>query len=405
MVTQQSGPEDGATGRDARDFDEKMRPQAPPCSSFTGEIAAPAISTAAHGSPRADACPTAPPSDGLTWHSPGEAPFQLAGFPWFEQERVYRRLPLSPPEPLPEAVDALANSTAGGQIRFQTDSRRIAVRVQLSGPANMNHMPATGQCGFDLYVGPPGQVRYHNTTKYDHTQTAYQIELLSQPDAEMRVITLYFPLYQGVREVAVGLEPGAAVTGPPEWSLSAPIAAYGTSITQGGCAARPGMAYTNILSRALNAEFINLGFSGSGCGEPEVARLIADLTPCAIYILDYEANSGGTEQYRRTLPEFVRILRQARTDTPVLVVSRIPSGSEAISAAAGSDRHERLTFQRQLVEDLRQAGDSGVHFCDGSHLLGEDYDECTVDGSHPTDLGFWRMAQNLEPVVRSILGP
>jgi len=339
----------------------------------------------------------------LTWHAPGEPPFQLDGFPWFEQDRVYRRFPLSPAEPLPEAVDALANSTAGGQIRFQTDSCRVAVRVQLTGPANMNHMPSTGQCGFDLYVGPPGQVRYHNTTKYDHTQTAYQIELLSQPHSELRTITLYFPLYQGVREVLVGLEPEATVLAPPAWSLDAPIAAYGTSITQGGCAARPGMAYTNILSRALNVDFVNLGFSGSGRGEPEVARLLTCLTPCALYILDYEANSGGTEQYRKTLPEFIRILRQARTDIPVLLISRIPSGSEAINAAAGGDRRERLDFQRQLVADLRQAGDAGVHFCDGSGLLGEDFDECTVDGSHPTDLGFWRMAQNLEPVIREIL--
>ena len=106
----------------------------------------------------------------MKWHMPDSPPFRLSGFPWYEQEGVYRRLPSRPPWQLPDAVDRLANSTAGGQIAFRSDATQVAVRVELPSPADMNHMPDTGQCGFDLYIGtPPGQ-RYHNTTKYNHRQ-------------------------------------------------------------------------------------------------------------------------------------------------------------------------------------------------------------------------------------------
>jgi len=342
--------------------------------------------------------------DGLVWHEPDREPMQLAGFWWYGRDRRYRRMPAQPAAPLPAAVDGLANSTAGGQIRFRTDSAHVAVRVELAGPANMNHMPATGQCGFDLYAGPSGQARYCNTTKYDHSQTRFQVELLNLPAPDLRDCTLYFPLYQGVREVGVGLDAGARLLPPAAWDLDAPIAVYGTSITQGGCAARPGMAYTNLLSRALNAEVINLGFSGSGRGEPEVAQVIAEIEPCALFVLDYEANCQGTERLRETLPEFIRILRQAQARTPILVVSRIRTPSELLNAEAVRGREERQAFQRGLVEELRAGGDDQIHFCDGATLLGdEDFEECTVDGSHPTDLGFLRMARNLEPVIRQVL--
>lgn len=342
--------------------------------------------------------------EGLVWHEPGQAPFQLAGFWWYGKDGRYRRLPAAPVAPLPASVDSLANSTAGGQIRFRSDSPRVAVRVELAGPANMNHMPATGQCGFDLYVGPPGQVRYCSTTKYDHTQTRYQVELLNQPAAGLRHYTLFFPLYQGVREVQVGLDEGVRIQAPEPWAQETPIVVYGTSITQGACAARPGMAYTNLLSRALHAEVINLGFNGSGQGEPEVARVIAGIDPCALFVLDYETNSQGTERYRQTLPEFIGILREAQPATPILVVSRIRYAAEILSEGARSDRKERLTFQSELVASRRAAGDRELHFCNGSDLLGDDdYEECTVDGAHPTDLGFYRMARSLEPVIRRIL--
>ncbi len=337
----------------------------------------------------------------MRWHEPGNPPFRVAGFPWFGQDRAYRRLPATLDPRIPDAVDVLADCTAGGQVSFRSDSSRLAIRVELAGPADMNHMPATGQCGFDLYTGPALARRYHSTSKYDHSQTAYEVLMFEHPREAPRDFTLNFPLYQGVKRLQIGLAPEARIEPPMPWSADGPIVAYGTSITQGGCASRPGMAYTNILSRALNAEVVNLGFSGNGRGEPDVIKVIADAPSPRLFVLDYEANSAGTLQ--ETLPDAIRILRDRHNRVPVLVVSRIAFPSDVTHEASLRAREHSRDMQSRLVADARGNGDDGIHFCDGSTLLGSDFDECTVDGVHPNDLGFMRIARLLEPEIRRIL--
>jgi len=347
-------------------------------------------------------------SDGNTyWHSPLEQPFQVSGLAWFAQERKYRRLPTLPTHAIPEAVDQLAYHPAGGQIRFLTDSSSLSVKVKLKDKANMVHMPATGQCGIDCYVGSPDSIvpsQYGNTTKYDITLTEYECALFTKWDSKMRNIVLYMPLYQGVEEIWIGLDEKATVIAPSNYASKKKVIIYGTSITQGGCASRPGMAYPNILSRRIPLEFINLGFSGSGKGETEVAEIISQIDDPACLVLDYEANCVSTELFRKTLPEFIRIYRNAHPITPILVVSRIRYGREDLTPHLFEDRTERKQFQQSLVNELREQGDTNIYFFDGSVMLGDkDFFECTVDGSHPTDLGFMRMADALEPVLKTLL--
>ncbi len=337
------------------------------------------------------------------WHLPSASPFALAGFAWFAVDRRYRRLPLQPSHPLPEAVDGLANNTAGGQIRFQTDSTHIAVRVRLTNANNMDHMPSTGQNGFDCYVGPVGAQRYFTTSRMTQGNPEYTWTVFTAGEPTLRNFTLNFPLYQGVEEVLVGLTPDARILSPLPFRDSRPVVVYGTSITQGGCACRPGMVYTNILSRRLNREFINLGFSGSGKGEPEVAHVIAGIPNPACLVLDYEANCVSTELFTTTLPEFIRILRDAHPSVPILVVSQIRFSYEAIDNTSRQTRLARRQMQIDTVDLLRKAGDNRVFFFDGGAMLGDDFDECTVDGVHATDLGFLRMANSLEPVLRALL--
>jgi lysophospholipase L1-like esterase len=340
----------------------------------------------------------------LAWHDPGYRPFQLAGFPWFARDRAYRRLPLRPPEPIPEPVSALANCAAGGQIRFQTDSTRVAVRVTLLGPAGMVHMPATGECGCDLYVHVAGRPRYYGTTKYDLTRTAYEITMFEHAHRTMRAFTLYLPLYKGIREIHIGLSPDAIITAPPPYADGGRIVAYGTSITQGGCASRPGMAYTNILARLLNREVTNLGFSGNGRGEPAVARLVADVPDPRLFLIDYDPNCPSVEHIAQTLPTFLQILRERHAQVPILVMSRISYGHDLTQEAQLAERLRRRDLQARIVAERQAQGDRNLHFLDGGTLLGEDFEECTVDQVHPTDLGFYRIAKGLEPVVAGILG-
>jgi lysophospholipase L1-like esterase len=342
--------------------------------------------------------------DGLKWLSPKEEPFRLSGFAWFAKERIYRRLPLHPQHPIRPEVDRLADATAGGQIAFRTNSLRLSLRVTLGGKANMNHMPATGQCSFDCYLGEPGDQQYYSTGRYDHALLAYETALYQFPERTMRHVTLNFPLYQKVEEVWIGVDADAELLPPLPYASGKKVVVYGTSITQGGCASRPGMAYTNILSRRFPLEFVNLGFSGNGKGEPEVARIISEIEQPALFVLDYEANIGGDrEAMRRTLPEFIRILRERHPAVPILVVSKIRYARELFEPRLKQMRLDLKQVEIETVESFRRQGDLNVHFFDGETLLGENFNECSVDGVHPTDLGFLRMADGLTPVIAKLL--
>jgi lysophospholipase L1-like esterase len=340
----------------------------------------------------------------LKWHSPLDPPFHVAGFAWFEKERIYRRLPKRPSYALPPDVDSLADNTAGGQIRFQSDSSRLSVKVRLKGIANMNHMPATGQCGFDCYIGMPGEQKYYSTTKYDHTKQEYEFVMFENRNAGLQNITLYFPLYMGVDEVLIGLDTGSDLIATHPYSSDQSIVIYGSSITQGACASRPGMAYPNILSRKMNVEFYNLGFSGSGKGEAEVAEVISEISNPSLFILDYEANCVSPELFRTTLPEFIRIFRGKHPEVPILVLSQIRFGLDHFEPYILNLRLERKRIQQSVVEAYRKQGDNNIYYYDGEELFGDDYHDCTVDGIHPTDLGFHRMAEKLAPVIKKYSG-
>jgi len=345
----------------------------------------------------------APAPDGgpdLQWVSPRREPFVISGFPWLERDNVYRRLPVAPDWPLPEAVDRLADSTAGGQIRFRTNSATLAVRVELAGPPSMDHMPATGQCGFDAYVGGPGEQRYWATARPVLGESSYEVLIGRATEGVEREITLNFPLYQGVVDVRIGLDADATVSAPTPYELGR-VVVYGTSITQGGCASRPGMAYTNILSRRIPAEVINLGFSGNGKGEPEVARSIAQIDDVACFVLDYHANVNDPEKLHTTLTDFIPILRERHPEAAILVLPRPTVAKEVVEPAVTATRVACRDALAGVVETVRAAGDTAVEFLDVSDL---DITEGTVDGVHPTDLGFLQLADAIEPSLRRVLG-
>lgn len=340
-------------------------------------------------------------ADGIVWFDPREEPLELTGFEWINENAVYRRLPLNPDWEIREAVNQLANHTAGGQIRFNSDSKRVLIKVELREKSGMYHMPATGQSGFDLYIEEGGEQRYFRTTRFSADSIRYQAELFSSDESKIRSFTLNFPLYNGVNSVWVGVDQGSLVAAPPAFMRPGKIVIYGTSITQGGCVARPGMAYSNILSRKLDVQFVNLGFSGNGRGEPALAHLITQIEGTCCIILDYEANAGMS--LKETIGPFLDILRKKHPALPILVVSKIRYANTREGSLPYKNWMELRDFQRDLVKTRRDAGDGHIHFLDGSTILGEDYDECTVDGVHPTDLGSLRIALALQPVIEEIL--
>lgn len=341
----------------------------------------------------------------LSWLPVPGSPFRVTGLPWLAQDGVFRRLPLRPSHPIRPEVDRLANFTTGVQVRFRTDSPRLYVRVKLADKYSMYQLAATGQCGIDCYIGGLGDQKYINTTRFDFTQTEYVSVLFETLPRGLRDITLNLPLYQGMEALWVGVEPASNIAEFPGFPTDKKVLLYGTSITHGACATRPGMAYPNILSRMFPLEFVNLGFSGNAQGEPELAHLIGQIDNPALLILDYEANTPSTEHLKETLPAFIGIYRSRHPDVPILVLSQIRMAREAFDVDAAARRAERGRLQREEVERQRLAGDDRVHFFDGTALLGEADQDCTTDGIHPSDLGYDRIAGRLRPVLAELLRP
>jgi hypothetical protein len=342
-------------------------------------------------------------TESCQWHDPREKPFRLNGLAWFGTEGKYRRMPTVKEGALPPGVDCQADQPSGVRIYFKTDSTALAVRVKLRSVHNMNHMPATGQCGVDCYFGGPGNWRFAGVTKYDRAAIEYQVPLYADLPQEMREVVLNLPLYKEIDSIEIGLAPGAKIEAPSPFAVDGGVVVYGSSITQGGCASRPGMNYTNILSRLLNIDCINQGYSGSGRGEPEVAETLAKIKNPACHVLDFVANCGDPEVYVKRLPEFIRILRAVHPLVPILVLSRISYNRDAFRETERKQGLATAKISHDEVNRRKATGDMNIYYLDMGDAFGEDFDECTVDGVHPTDLGFYRMAKKVEPALRLIL--
>ncbi len=359
-------------------------------------------------------------TENARWLLPFEEPLKLLGFYWFPADRVYNRLPLDRPETVTRFPDGkaktvpasqcgaylLSANTAGGQVRFRTDSSRFLLQGEVSAPCGMDNMPFTGSSGFDLYLKDEDGWHFYGVTRTVPTKPDFSVTVCEGLSRKMRDVLLHFPLYNGIKNIAVGLDADARTEAPTPFHDPRPIVFYGTSITQGGCASRPGMASSNILSRMLDREVLNLGFSGSGKGEPEIARMLADIENPALYIIDYLWNLSSCAELQATLPQLIDIIRDKHPDTPVLLVSPTPGKTMQSGFAVPDNLQEK---QAGIMQDetarRNQAGDCRVFFFDAYHeAFGPDAMECIVDGWHLNDAGFLRFSKAVLPHIRRALG-
>lgn len=343
-------------------------------------------------------CAAAP---ALRWIPPGD--LEVNGLPWYaENKGELFRLPARSQEKFPVEVWNLSKSPSGARLRLRTDSTTVAVRLEYPSPPDMRNMHAFGQTGVDLYVdgaywgtatadrdAKPGKV-------YDHVY----FDVHSQP-RRVREITLYLPLYSPVKVIAFGVDPEAKLERATKFSVDKPVVFYGTSITQGGCASHPGMSYQAILGRALNIDFVNLGFSGAGKGEPDVARAVAEID-ASLFVLDFAQNNPTAESLRAVYAPFVETIRAKHPDTPILVVTPIFAAREAQGVDARLEAMRAII--RQVASTRIAAGDAHIQIVEGTDLLGPARADGLVDGTHPNDLGFQWMAEGLIPRIRKVLG-
>jgi len=307
-------------------------------------------------------------------------------------DNIFRRMPKEIAEKVNEGVFSLHSNTSGGRLRFVTDSPYVAIVAKMPDKCHFPHMPQTGVSGFDMYVDK----RFHSAfiPPIDMGNSFSGVNYFN--DSTKRNITINFPLYNNVVDLYIGLRKGSCFEAATAYSIKEKIVYYGSSITQGGCASRPGLAYPAIISNEIGCDYINLGFSGSARGEEIMVEYIAGLKP-DIFVLDYDHNAPTEEHLKNTHEKFFKIFRNKCPDTPVVMISA-PNVKFCLDWKARREIIE-ATYNNAVAN-----GDQNVYFIDGETLWGEElWDCCTMDKIHPNDLGHFEMAQGIMPTIRKII--
>ena len=340
--------------------------------------------------------------EGVLWYDLRH--LDVEGRGWEDTASYYDRLPARAEGVVRQPVWNLSRHSAGIGVRFVSDAETIRVRWTLRfEPLAMPHMAASGVSGIDLYTRETNGGGWRWSGNARPSKFPNNEDVLAQGvPAGSREHRLYLPLYNGVESVEIGIGPEATLAKAPPYPLDdpRPIVCYGTSITQGACASRPGMAYPAQLGRQLGRPTINLGFSGNGKAEPEMASLLAELDP-VLYLINPVPNLSSAEEVTQRIGPLVETLRGAHPQTPIVLVGPRPMTGYGNPARRVEEAAKNRNL-RAVHETLVGGGMQGVHLIDGDGLVGDD-GEATVDGSHPTDLGLCRMTRTFVPVLRRLL--
>lgn len=332
---------------------------------------------------------------------------------WKNTSRDYTRLPAWLEDSVRPTLWERSQCSAGIAVRFATNSTAVGVKYRLLWNTHLPHMADTGLKGTDLYIYEPGQPAFEGDTRWRHVNTNRPSSKKEQMwndkiyvenmDTTMKEFMIYFPLYDGVEELYVMVDSGAVITpgAPGLISSDRRVVAYGTSILQGGCASRTGMASTNIISRNLNCEVVNIGISGEAKMDFPMARALASIEDVDLYLLDPVPNC--TKMQCDTLTyDFVNILRKLRPEVPVVIVEGPIYPYARYDSFFGGYLPEKNEALKANYEKLKAENPDNLYYVDSVNLDGVE-DDGTVDGIHLTDLGFKYYAEKLTPVLRSIL--
>ena len=323
-------------------------------------------------------------------------PFRIYGLYSPQKNTPYIRLPEQVANATNSGVAQLAWNTAGGRLRFSTDSPYIVIKAEMPKISRFPHMPLTGTSGFDVYLDSDGGSRYL-CSKYPEVDAKDGFEgIIRLGSRKMRSFTINFPSYNALNALHVGLAETARVAKGKEYINKKPVVFYGSSITQGGCSSRPGLIYQNMISRRYNLDYTNLGFSGSGRAELPIVKYMASLDMLA-FVSDYDHNAPDANYLRETHSRMYDIIRESHPDIPYIMVSR----PDTLMSESFIERRDVIidTFRR-----ARELGDTNVYYIDGEGLFRGPYEDCcTVDGCHPNDLGMMKMAEGIGRVLERAL--
>ncbi len=335
----------------------------------------------------------------LDWHDVTAWGVEGRILPDQERKRWFDRLPASAEGKVTSAVWSLSRDSAGMMVRFKTDATSIHVHYKLmKEKLGLAHMPATGVSGVDLYArDSDGRWKWVQVTK-PATQEV-KAEIIKDLAPGYREYAAYLPLYNGVESLSIGVPKGAKFEG--QAPRPRPIVFYGTSITHGACASRPGMVHTGILGRRFDMPVVNLGFSGNGRMDAAVGEYLVQLD-AAVYVIDCLPNMQPAQVTEKCVP-LVRQLRAAKPETPIVLVEDRRFTNDWITPLKRQFHTDNHAALRAAYDTLVKEGVKNLHYIEGDKLYGEDTEGAT-DASHASDLGFMRQADIFEPVLRRALG-
>lgn len=337
--------------------------------------------------------------DDIVFYNVLEEPFKIYGI--YHEDGRFRRMPESVAKETSEGVLALHANTAGGRVRFKTDSPYVAINAVMDNPCMFPHCAITGTSGFDLYYKRNnGEDEYSGTFRPPVEGAIADIKdgfesVVDFADSTMREITIHFPTYSDVKMLYIGLADGSKIEAPTPYKYEKPIVYYGSSITQGGCSARPGITYQSHITRRFDYDHINLGFSGSAKAESAIIDYIKNLD-MSIFVYDYDHNAPTVEHLRNTHEVMFKAIREAQPELPIIMMSRP-------SYYLNDKEKERLEIIKTTYNNAIATGDKNVYFISGQELMKYAKNEGTVDGCHPNDLGFASMAQVLGDFLEKLI--
>ncbi len=328
--------------------------------------------------------------------------FPLFGKAYRGEGPRYRRLPERLHGVVRDPVWRLGCNSAGMYVRFRTNAPEVYAKWTNTG-YRMPHMTDCGVGGLDLYAFIDGSWRFVGSA-FDWNgagKTEHERKIVAHMEPQMREYMLYLSLYDEVKGLELGVPKGYTIEQPQMDSprSDSPIVMYGTSILQGGCASRPGMAHTNILARRLNRTIINLGFSGNALLDLDIAQFMAEVEHPALFVLDYVPNASA-ERIQENGEKFFRILRGRHPQVPVVFVENPQFSHGIVNQETAENVRKKNTVQKALYQSLLDAGETNIYYVPAQGMTTpEDF----VDGTHLTDLGMTHYADHILPILEKTL--
>ena len=336
----------------------------------------------------------------VEWHDVRKEPFAIYGLYEPKTEPFFRRVPGEIAEATSEGVDLLSRECAGGRVRFSTDSPYIAVRATYRAVGRSSHVTLVSTSGFDLYIDGEFGSRYVREFRMPYDMVDRYEQIIQLGREAFSSYTINMPVHACVESLEIGLKPGARLEEGKTYRNLDPIVIYGSSIVHGTAASRPGNIYPAVISRQLDMDVRNLGFSGKARGEKVLADWMATL-PMSVFVCDYDHNAPNVEHLQETHYPLYEAIRAKNPDVPYIMITRPNYWTSVLI-------QEEVLQRRDVVMSsylkARQNGDKNVYFIDGmSFFSGENQYEYVLDGVHPNDAGFLRMAESIGTVIRHVL--